>query len=596
MSTALEGIRVIDLGQYLAGPLAAMLLCDSGADVIRIDPPGGPRWKHPANAILQRGKRSIVLDLHDADELAVARRLIQSADVLIEGFRPGVMKRLDLDPLEMTAANPRLIYCSLPGFGEEDPRAALTAWEGVICTAAGLYDPPSFAGYFKRDDRPVFSALPLASSYAAFIAAHSIIAALIARERSGRGQRIQVPLFDACFELMGVAGQSVVGKPSATPTLKINMAAIGRYQCADGRWIDLSPPLRGFKWFAEKFLPKEANESGLTDIFQGTPERVQELRSLLTKVFKTRTAAEWERIANEKAGNAIGFCRTTEEWLHDEHARTSGCVIPLDDSELGPTWQAGYAVHMSGTPLRARRPRHRLDSDRGSVLGESESASRSEVPDRDFARSGSHAPLDGVRVIDTTQILAGPTACRILAEYGAQVIKINDPHSENPMATMAHLYVNNGKRSILLDLKSSQGRNIMGRLIENADVFHQNFIPSTAERLGLGESDVRKLRPDIIYSSVTCHANGGFRENYRGHEELGQAVTGMQVRAGGDGISERAGRPLCDFSSGHMSAFAILLALFHRMRTGESQAVRAALSRSGASRKRFAASCWNRRH
>ena len=184
-------------------------------------------------------------------------------------------------------------------------------------------------------------------------------------------------------------------------------------------------------------------------------------------------------------------------------------------------------------------------------------------------------------MIDTTQILAGPTACRILAEYGAEVIKINDPYSENPMAAMAHLYVNNGKRSILLDLKSARGRAAVERLVEKADVFHQNFALGTAARLGLGEPAVRRLRPDIIYSSVSCHANGGYREAYRGHEELGQAVTGIEVRAGGDEVPERAGWALCDFSTGHLAAFAILLALFHRMRTGEGQHVQAALSRSG---------------
>jgi crotonobetainyl-CoA:carnitine CoA-transferase CaiB-like acyl-CoA transferase len=102
MSGALNGIRVIDFGQYLAGPLAAMLLGDNGADVIRIDPPGGPRWKHPANAILQRGKRSIVLDLKQAEDRATARRLIESADVVIENFHPSVMNRFGLGSRAMT--------------------------------------------------------------------------------------------------------------------------------------------------------------------------------------------------------------------------------------------------------------------------------------------------------------------------------------------------------------------------------------------------------------------------------------------------------------------------------------------------------------
>src|SRR5579884_2356679 len=117
MSGALDGIRVIDFGQYLAGPLAAMLLADQGADVVRVDPPGGPRWRHPANAVLQRGKRSIVLDLRREPDRMMAHQLVASADVLIENFRPGVMDRFGLGPHALTSALPaRLIYCSIPGF------------------------------------------------------------------------------------------------------------------------------------------------------------------------------------------------------------------------------------------------------------------------------------------------------------------------------------------------------------------------------------------------------------------------------------------------------------------------------------------------
>ena len=127
---ALEGIRVLDCGQYLAGPLVAMMLADQGADVIRIDPPGGPLWSHPANAILQRGKRSLVLDLKSPADAAEALRLAQNADILIENFRPGVMARLGLGVEALLARHPRLIYCSLPGFASDDPRAKCSRIRG----------------------------------------------------------------------------------------------------------------------------------------------------------------------------------------------------------------------------------------------------------------------------------------------------------------------------------------------------------------------------------------------------------------------------------------------------------------------------------
>src|SRR5829696_573367 len=192
MAGALDGVRVIDFGQYVAGPLAAMLLADQGADVIRVDPPGGPRLETSANAVWNRGKRSILLDLADDEDRATARRLVAAADVVVENARPGVMTRLGLEPETLCAAHPRLIYLSLPGFAQDDPRAGLPAWEGVVEAAAGRYG---------RPDEPSFSPIPVSSCYAAFLGAVSVAMALNARARDGLGQRIDVPLYDATFAL-----------------------------------------------------------------------------------------------------------------------------------------------------------------------------------------------------------------------------------------------------------------------------------------------------------------------------------------------------------------------------------------------------------
>jgi crotonobetainyl-CoA:carnitine CoA-transferase CaiB-like acyl-CoA transferase len=154
MSGALDGIRVIDFGQYLAAPLAAMMLADQGADVVRVDPPGGPRWRNPAEAVLQRGKRSIVLDLKREQDRARARQVVASADVVLETFRPGVMDRLGLGAEEMTRKHADLIYCSIPGFARDDPRANLAGWEGVVTASAGVYF-PSLRGLTNCVDEPI---------------------------------------------------------------------------------------------------------------------------------------------------------------------------------------------------------------------------------------------------------------------------------------------------------------------------------------------------------------------------------------------------------------------------------------------------------
>ena len=203
---ALEGIRVIDFSHYLAGPLTALWLAELGADVVRVDPPGGPRFHHPANAVLQRSKASIVLDLHVSSEQETARGLVKSADIVVESFRPGVMDAFGLGSDGLRQSNPRLIYCSIPGFASDDPRAAVPGWEGVVSAAAAIYprqDAERQNPFGLPGTDPVFLATPVVSVFGAVVAAHAIMAALIARERTGKGQRIEAPLFDAAFEILG---------------------------------------------------------------------------------------------------------------------------------------------------------------------------------------------------------------------------------------------------------------------------------------------------------------------------------------------------------------------------------------------------------
>jgi crotonobetainyl-CoA:carnitine CoA-transferase CaiB-like acyl-CoA transferase len=574
MPRALEGIRVVDFGQYVAGPLLAVMLADEGADVVRIDPPGGPRWKHPANAVLQRGKKSLLLDLKQDSDWIIAEQLVLRADIVVENFRPGVMNRLRLGPDEMLAANDRLIYCSLPGFGSDDPRALLPGWEGIVGAATGLYS----AGHRDPPGTAVFTALSVASNYAAFIGANCVIAALIARERTGRGQLVEVPLFDAMFEAIGSTGQTVPG----TWFNPIHAAASGDFQCADGRWVHvvLIAP-RHLRWFVESFGRPEWVDEGMADArtLLAQPALATELRRHFVELFRSRTAAEWDRAVNA-IGVPIAVCQCSREWLQeDSQARAMRAVIELNDPELGPTIQAGYPLALSLTPPAADGPRHQLDADRASVLAQLSNVGEPAAP---AAAPGANRPsllegaLAGIRVVDLTQVWAGPSAGRILAELGADVVKINKP--DGWVIGVGH--VNSGKRSMLVDLGNAAGRDVLWKLVQNADVFMQNYARGTAERLGLGEAAVRRRRPDIIYASISAYSYDGPRGAFRGWEPLGQTPTGMTWRQGG-GTPRTARFPLCDFGSGHLFALAILLGLFHRARSGLAQAVQSSLVQAG---------------
>ena len=560
MPGALDGIRVIDFGQYIAGPMAAMLLADQGADVVRIDPPGGPRYDGPANATWNRGKRSILLDLKSAEGRARAERLIQSADVVVENFRPGVMERLGLGPAATLAANPRLIFCSLPGFASDDRRAGTAAWEGVVAAATATYRPNSQTG------KPVYTAIPISSAYAAFLGAVSIAMALNVRDRDGAGQAIEVPLFDATFAAIGFHGLRIHNQPPPEDAARTRMMAWTRqFRCRDGRWFMYHAGNQNARPFFEATGAAtwlDSDWDALTP--QGQNRRIEDL-------FLSRTAAEWEALC-EQVGTEGAVCRTSAEWLEDPHALESRIVIESDDPVLGKVRGPGINVRMSETPGSIRGPR--------PVAGADEAAILAALPPRyptpaEAAVPALRAALDGVKVLDLCIILAGPTSARTLAEFGADVIKIDSPHRA---AVAFHNDINRAKRSIVLDLKSEAGMAVFWRLLADADVVVQNFRKGVADRLGIGYEAVRARKPYIVYGSMNTYGQVGRYATRPGHEQIAQAATGMQERYGGDGRPTLAPFAVNDYGTGFMGAYAVALALLHRNRTGQGQHVDTALA------------------
>jgi crotonobetainyl-CoA:carnitine CoA-transferase CaiB-like acyl-CoA transferase len=576
----LRDVRVIDFGQYIAGPLLGMMLANEGADLVHVDPPGGPLWKHPADAFLNRGKRRITLDLKDEGDREVARTLVATADVVIENFRPGVMSRLGLGWDEVRVFAPQLIYCSLPGFAEDDPRAAIPGWEGVIAAATGdcwVRTGEEPEGWDTT--RPTYRAVPVASNFAAFLAATSVVAALTARHRSGLGQRVEVPLFGAMFEVIGAAGAYITSE-GLPPPRPLAGKGSGTYRCGDGRFVQFNPigtSTRFLRWLLDLAGQGAWAAEGLTDGLRlaRQPELEQLLTERLRGLFLTKTAQEWEDLGGP-AGVPISMVRSGTEWLGNAHALQSRAVTIVDDPEFGPTAMAGLPVHTVASDARAIAPRHRLDEDRDGVLAEL--TGRSRPTNRTAESAGISHPYEGLRVVDLTEILAGPTSGRILGEFGADVVKINSLNA----SVSAHQLLNRGKQSILLNVESERGQEVFWKLIEEADVVVQNYPRGTADRYGIGYEHVKARKPDIIYVSVSCYGYGGSWDSRRGYETQGQAVSGIMERAGGDYPPEVLGPyNVLDFGTGVMASFAAALAIYHRQVTGEGQHVSASLAQTG---------------
>src|SRR5262245_8760863 len=239
--TPLDGIRVLDVGQVMAGPFCAMQLADLGADVVKIEPPAGDPTRQMGTragtdstgfAALNRGKRSVVLDLKTHEGRSAFGRLVKSADILIENFRPGVMAALELDYAALSAINPRLIYASISGYGQTGPDSRKGGFDLIAQGVSGIM---SITG--EPGGRPVKSGVPLTDLGAGLFALAGILAALHARSRTGVGQHVDTALVDAGVALSVWEATEYfagIGVPAALGSAHRMNAPYQAFRCADG--------------------------------------------------------------------------------------------------------------------------------------------------------------------------------------------------------------------------------------------------------------------------------------------------------------------------------------------------------------------------
>ena len=566
---ALRGIRVVEFGQYIPGPLLGMLLAEQGADVIKVERPGGdPARSEPAFATWNRSKRSVELDLKSSEGQNQAQDLISWADVLIENFRPGVAERLGIG-YNATNGNPGLIYCSLPGFGEDSPHRDEQGWEPIVGAATGAHQ--GVAGMYE----PLFLPLPSASSFSAIIASVSVTMALIARGRTGKGQHIEVPLHSAMFAAMGrhLSKFHEINPPDFFQLPRNVMSH--QYQCADGRYVQNHGM---YQRFASQFLIAAGRPEwieGLEDLYgaEVAQETIEMWRERVENLFKEKTAKEWEDAIAE-TGGACTICKTVDEWLVHEHALAAGMVVEVNDAAHGPMKQPGSPLRLRGTPGPAPRRAPKLGEHSESALAEVRGAAARQHSN---GRESILSALEGVRVLDLCIVLAGPTCGRTLGEFGAEVVKIDDP--SRPYDYSGNLDVNRGKRSIQIDLKKEEGRQVFWKLLESADVVVENNRKGSMERLGLSYGEVARRRPDIVYASLNAFGHDGPWAERPGWEQLAQATTGIQVRRGGrDAAPQLLPYPMNDYATGLLGAYSVALALHERQRTGRGQSVDGGLS------------------
>ncbi len=550
----LEGLNVVEIGQYVAAPLAATIFADLGAQVVKVERPGGdPLRFDPARfAAWNRGKRSVELDLATRDGHEEALGLLDEADLLVENLRPGALGRLGLGPRTLRETRPGLVTCSISAWGSTGPSSDEPGWEPLVHARAGAQQ-----GLFSGDD-PIWLPFPVASVAAALLAVLGAGAALVKRASTGYGQHVETSLLDGLLFLNAApifhreGHRPRILRHTKSPILRV-------FDTADGRAVMVN--LSGTERWRELCRLLDMDDGGLD---YSTPEGLSKLsdkewnKVVLQRVidgFASRTADEWEAALREQPA-AVAKCNTLAEWLAHEQALVEELVVETEDPTLGRVPLVGPPVRIGSDPGE-RKPARRHGSEQGA--------------------------LGGHRIVDLSSFWAGPLAARLLAELGADVVKVEPPGGEGGfqlMPVLPNIYVdgNRSKRGLVLDLKAAEDRARLLDLVAASDVVVENAMAGAWERLGLDEAQLRAVNPSLVYARAKGFGVAGPLATRPCFDYVVQAATGMEMTQGGGTRPVPVNFTANDYGTGLLLAAGIVCALLGRARGAAVTTVEASLA------------------
>ncbi|MFQ5513099.1 MAG: CoA transferase [Myxococcota bacterium] len=568
----LSGVRILDLTWGLAGPVAGRLLAEVGADVIKVEPPGGdPVRRYAAFATWNRSKRSLELDLEEEPDRIELERLLASADVLLHGLRPSRAQRLGLDDDSLARRFPDLIACSLLGYPPEHADAERPGYDILVQARLGLMDEQQ-----GHREGPIFLRFPVPSWGAVYLAAAGILARLLLRERTGVVGPVHTSLLQGALVTLTMHWARA---RSPSPAFRFGLPKSmipSLFPCSDGRWIHVMAAPYHVELMERTLAELPSEEIERTRAARGGQPGYFGDDARMETALRTRPSREWLE-AFWAADVPVLPAQSLGEILRDEQARKNGYVVEVHDPEWGRTLQAGSPLHV--TPLsRVRSAAPRLDEHAAEIRAEPPRLHSADPCPR-TASSPAGPPLRGVRVLDLGCFLAGPFAAMLMADLGADVIKL-EPRTGDRMRGVERVFAGcqRGKRAIAVDLKHPEAREVIEALVRWADVVHHNLRYPAARKLGIDYETLRPLNPRLIYCHTSAYGPRGPRADWPGYDQLFQAYSGWEVEGGGEGnppMWHRMG--MMDHQNALASLVATLLALLHRERTGEGQFVSASI-------------------
>jgi len=560
----LSGLRVVEVSSWLAGPVATLLLAEAGADVVKVEPPGGDPARGLAGfATWNRSKRSVVLDLHDDEGRGALRELVADADVLVHGLRPSVARRAGLHDDQLRAAYPSLVWCSILGWPHGHSHEDRPGYDILAQAATGVMDEEQ-----GTRPGPVFLRFPYASWNAALVGVVGVLARLRVRDVDGRGGPVHTSLYQGALAPMSKHwARAERPTPAMTaPNLRKGLDLV--QFCGDG--LGIVAPMTDIT----------IEQVPLYDeVLRELPEAVAANPALAhTEALKLRSRAEWLDAMWAAGMPTVAVAGGLGEALADEQVAANCGTVDVDDPTWGRTVQAGHPFRVD-PPLAVRGPAPRLGAHTVTLAsgGAWHEPRRDPAPARGGARP--RWPLAGVKVLDFGMFLAGPYGPQLMADLGADVVKVEAPTGDRLRGSERVFGgCQRGKRSVALDLRAPESRAVLGRLVQWADVVHHNLRMPPAQRLGLSAESIRAMNPSVVYCHVSSFGWSGSRKDWPGVDPTSQALVGWMQEGAGPGNPPRWYRiGMTDDQCAMSSVIAVLLALGHRDRTGEGADVRASI-------------------
>jgi crotonobetainyl-CoA:carnitine CoA-transferase CaiB-like acyl-CoA transferase len=364
VADALAGVRILDLTGGIAGPIGVLLLAEHGADVVKVEPPGGaPGRNLPSDPVYSRSRRSVTADLATPEGRDVLLKLCETADVLVEAFAGGTMASLGVAYEDLEARCPRLVYCSVPAWPTGTRYQDRPGYEALVHARSGQqWENTSFR------PGPVFLQSPVASLAAAFLVPIGIMSALHARERTGKGQHVEVSLLQGVMSLTTQvwnwtdSGQFLLAK---TQPPGVHQASI--YECAGGEWIHAATTA-GITPTRSEGQVLGIDDLSMAEIFALSADDRAAYEETKRAAFLKRNRDELVDEFHSAGLGAEAIVAPHERLSHPQLVAT-GSVVEVDDPEVGLTTQLGMTIFLDKTPGRVKGPRPLAGADNNEILG-----------------------------------------------------------------------------------------------------------------------------------------------------------------------------------------------------------------------------------